>query len=44
MEILKNHDSKKPDIHLLTKALAILRKFHCGSWKQSKVLYKKGIL
>lgn len=44
MEILKNTHSKTYDIHLLTKALFIVRKFHCKDWKQTKLLYFSGIL
>ena len=32
------------DVHLLSKALNILSKFYCKTWRQSKLLYFSGIL
>lgn len=44
MQILKNHSPDCYDVHLLVKALVILRKFHANTWRQSKLLYYSGIL
>ena len=44
MQILKNQSQEHYDIHLLTKALAILASFHCKTWRQTKLLYFSAIL
>jgi len=44
MQILKNTEKDNCDIHLLTKALYIIRKYHCKNWTQKKLLYFSGIL
>ena len=44
MVLLKNHDCENYDVHVLSKAIAVLSKFHCGSWKQTKLLYFSDIL
>ena len=33
MVLLKNHDASNYDVHLLSKAVAILHKYHCKIWK-----------
>ena len=44
MVLLKSHDKDDYDTHLLSKALAVLSKFHCGNWKQTKLMYFSGII
>mmetsp|Transcript_29513 Transcript_29513/g.44871 ORF Transcript_29513/g.44871 Transcript_29513/m.44871 type:complete len:142 (+) Transcript_29513:1965-2390(+) len=44
MQILKNSNEEYYDIHLLTKALSILAKYHCKTFRQSKLLFFSGIL
>jgi len=44
MEVLKFSDPKSYDIHLLTKALYIVRKYHCRNWRSKKLLFFSGIL
>ncbi len=44
MVLLKSHDVKNYDTHLLSKALAVLSKYHCGNWKQTKLMYFSGII
>ena len=33
MQVLKNHSPEYYDTHLLTKALLILSRYHCYSWR-----------
>ena len=44
MQVLKNHSPEYYDTHLLTKALLILSRYHCHSWRQTKLLYFSGVL
>lgn len=44
MLILKSYDHCNYDVHVLSKALSILGRFHSGTWKQTKLLFFSGIL
>jgi hypothetical protein len=41
---LKRSSPEKYDIHLITKALFVIREYHCRFWKQKKLLYFSEIL
>ena len=44
MVLLKDNNVDNYDIHVLTKAIGVLYKFHCRTWKQSKLLYFSDLL
>lgn len=44
MQILKNADDQKYDIHLLTKALNLISLYHTRKWRETKLLYFSGIM